>query len=201
MQKVKPIVGCGKGIEIDNSNFVDFKSPIRKFRNGFLPHWEQEGVMQFITIRLKDSLPESKLRELLDFKMKFQSMEEEMESMNERLKSIDYWLNQGNGECLLKYDEIQGLIVNCLNFYDGVLYYLFDYVVMPNHLHFLIIPIESVESIIARIKSYTTVQANKILKRKGKIWQKEYFDRMIRNLGDFETTVEYIKGNPQGLKK
>ena len=201
MQIVKPIVGHGKGIEIDNSNFVDFKSPIRKYRNGFLPHWEQEGVIQFITLRLNDSLPEFKLKELLDFKMKLQSIEDEIERMNERLKSIDYWLDRGNGECLLKYDEIQRLIVNCLNFYDGFLYYLFDYVVMPNHLHFLMIPIECVENIMARIKSYTTVQMNKILKRKGKIWQTEYFDRMMRNLGDFATTAEYIKGNPIGLKK
>ncbi|MFD2256505.1 hypothetical protein ACFSSA_07450 [Luteolibacter algae] len=44
------------------SDFLDPSEEIRK-HGSKLPHWQQDGVMQFVTFRLGDSLPQSKLRE------------------------------------------------------------------------------------------------------------------------------------------
>lgn len=45
-------------------------------------------------------------------------------------------------------------------------------------------------------KSFTASEANKPLKRTGKFWQAEYFDRVVRNERGFNAAVEYIERNP-----
>jgi len=45
-------------------------------------------------------------------------------------------------------------------------------------------------------KSYTAHEANKVLKRSGKFWMDEYYDRYIRNPEHFRNTVAYIENNP-----
>jgi len=46
------------------------------------------------------------------------------------------------------------------------------------------------------IKSFTSSEANKMLNRSGRFWQKEYFDRYIRNARQFMKTIAYIENNP-----
>jgi len=46
------------------------------------------------------------------------------------------------------------------------------------------------------IKSFTSSEANKMLNRKGRFWQKEYFDRYIRNARHYAKAVAYIENNP-----
>lgn len=73
---------------------------------------------------------------------------------------------------------------------------------MPNHIHFLMRPMENfeLEDIMYSIKSYTALKANKLLNRRGKFWQEEYFDRYIRNYEHFEKTINYIEMNPVKAK-
>ncbi len=51
-------------------------------------------------------------------------------------------------------------------------------------------------------KSYTARMANRILGRTGAFWQREYYDRLIRNENEFERAVRYVLENPvrAGLK-
>lgn len=49
-------------------------------------------------------------------------------------------------------------------------------------------------------KSYTTYAINKALKRKGKLWMMEYFDRYIRDNDHFDKVVNYIHNNPVKAK-
>ena len=69
---------------------------------------------------------------------------------------------------------------------------------MPNHVHLLCTPVtgHSLEEIMHSLKSYTANEANKILGREGRFWQKEYFDRYIRNARHFAKVVAYIENNP-----
>jgi REP element-mobilizing transposase RayT len=46
------------------------------------------------------------------------------------------------------------------------------------------------------LKSYTANEANKTLGREGRFWQKEYFDRYIRNARHFASVMAYIENNP-----
>jgi REP element-mobilizing transposase RayT len=69
---------------------------------------------------------------------------------------------------------------------------------MPNHVHFLIKPINNhkISKIVQNFKSFTAHEANKILQRNGKFWQEDYFDRFIRNYEHFQKTIDYIENNP-----
>jgi REP element-mobilizing transposase RayT len=69
---------------------------------------------------------------------------------------------------------------------------------MPNHVHLLCTPAagHDLAGIMHSLKSFTSNEANQLLGRKGRFWQKEYFDRYIRNARHFAKVVAYIENNP-----
>lgn len=78
------------------------------------------------------------------------------------------------------------------------------YVVMPNHVHLLIIPIPSVTKIMRGIKGISARDANRILGRQGQVfWQDESFDHWVRSEEEFWKIKRYIENNPvrAGLAK
>lgn len=72
------------------------------------------------------------------------------------------------------------------------------YVIMPNHVHLLLSmragghgdPPLQVYDIVGRMKSFTTYKYGKIL------WQRSFYDHVIRNENDYRETWEYIENNP-----
>ena len=69
---------------------------------------------------------------------------------------------------------------------------------MPNHVHALIetkagFPLEGV---VHSWKSYTAKQINKILGRRGQVWEEDYFDRYIRDQKHLANEIDYIEQNP-----
>jgi len=55
---------------------------------------------------------------------------------------------------------------------------LYAAVVLNDHVHIIINPFESLPKIMHSIKSFTAHEINKILERKGKVWQNESYDRL-----------------------
>ena len=57
--------------------------------------------------------------------------------------------------------------------------------------------------VIGRLKSYTTKQFNDLNGTIGlKLWQRNFYERIIRNEQEYFRTCEYIKNNPMnGWKK
>jgi type I restriction enzyme R subunit len=45
-------------------------------------------------------------------------------------------------------------------------------------------------------KHYTAAQINRQLSQKGRFWQQDAFDHLIRTEGQFEYLRRYIAGNP-----
>lgn len=113
-------------------------------------------------------------------------------------KKIEKYLDRGYGECFLKEPEVAEMVAESLKFHDGRKYKLSSWVIMPNHIHFLVTPFENVEirEIAHSVKSYTAHEANRRLGRKGQFWQHEPFDRYIRNAIHFSNVVSYIENNP-----
>jgi putative transposase len=74
------------------------------------------------------------------------------------------------------------VIMSALRHFDGSRYELFACVVMDDHVHVLMKPLEKqqVEKIIHSWKSFTAHKFQKDCGRKPPIWQEEYFDRIIR---------------------
>jgi REP element-mobilizing transposase RayT len=161
---------------------------------GYLPHFDGGEICQFITLHLGDSLPQAVW---LKWKAEF---ENERDEKAKRLlyERFDNYLDEGYGECHLRNDRIAAIAQESLLHFDSMRYKLISWVVMPNHIHCLIKPINdwSLSEIMKRFKSYTAHEANKVLGRGGKFWQEDYFDRFIRNHEHFENTVFYIENNP-----
>ena len=113
-------------------------------------------------------------------------------------KMIEKYLDSGCGECLLKQDRIAGMVRDSLLFLDKKKYRLISWVVMPNHVHVLLTPLEDqhLPEIEHSIKSYTAQQANKILGRKRQFWQHETFDRYVRDRRHYAAVIRYIENNP-----
>ncbi len=155
---------------------------------GYLPHFDAGPLPQFVTFRLADSMP----RELLD------KWRAEAKTDAEFRKRIEGYLDSGYGECWLGDPRVGKMVEDALLFHQDSKYRLKAWVVMPNHGHVLLTPLEGVHlpDIMHSIKSYTANEANKILGRSGQFWQIESFDRYIRNLKHFVSTVRYIENNP-----
>ncbi len=155
---------------------------------GYLPHFDGPQQPQFITFRLFDSMPQKLLKKWRN----------EITDDVEFRKKIEAYLDAGHGECWLRNEAVASLVRDSLSFHDGEKYRLISWVLMPNHAHVLLSPFEDIHlpDILHSIKSYTAQEANKLLGRKGQFWQRESFDRYIRNENHFLAVIRYIENNP-----
>jgi REP element-mobilizing transposase RayT len=113
-------------------------------------------------------------------------------------RRVEAYLDQGHGSCYLKDLSIASMVQDALLFHDEVKYRLAAWVVMPNHVHMLCKPRPEygLAQIMHSLKSFTSLEANKMLNRSGRFWQKEYFDRYIRSAKHYAKVSAYIENNP-----
>ena len=181
---------------------------------GRLPHWEYGGSVYFITFRLADSLPRAlleeiraereRLRQLAEKRTRPLTARERKESAELFSVRIDHYLDSGTGACHLAELDVAAMLRDALTHFHEQRYRLFAWCIMPNHVHMLVKPLRSwsLARIMHSIKSYTAKQANRILKRSGVFWQREYYDRIVRDEKEFAAFLAYILENPvkAGLK-
>ena len=151
-----------------------------------LPHFYQIGHPIFVTFRLQGSLPPG--REFPDDSntagKSFVYMDRLLDSNRD---SPRYLQIPGVAECVA--DEIQ----------DGGKsnFELHAWVIMPNHVHILITPQVDVSQLMRKLKGSTARQANLLLGRTGvPFWQRESFDRLVRDSREFYRIESYIVQNP-----
>ena len=144
---------------------------------------------QLVTLRLDDSLPASRRSEweaLLH-----------LENNRERRTKLEAYLDRGFGECHLKQAAIATLAENALRFFDGQRYRLQAWVIMPNHLHVLVdiwqTPLAEIDK---SWKQFIARQANRLLGREGKLWEREYWDTVMEDEEHQCKSVRYIEANP-----
>jgi putative transposase len=95
-----------------------------------------------------------------------------------------------------RHDTWARLMVSTISHYDGKGYELHAYVVMPDHLHLLLTPIESVEKSVQLIKGGFSFRAKRELEWNGEIWQPGFTDHRIRDEEDWNRHLVYIRTNP-----
>ena len=76
-------------------------------------------------------------------------------------------------------------------------------VVTPDHVHLILTPLNDTEGdgyplaqIMNGIKGASAHTVNRMLKRRGHVWQDESFDHVLRSDEDVRKRVEYICANP-----
>ena len=76
-------------------------------------------------------------------------------------------------------------------------FYVYTYCLMPDHFHALLGIGESGKSLSDICGAFKSLSTRAFWKwHKGKLWQRQFFDHIIRNEEDFFETIEYIKLNP-----
>jgi REP-associated tyrosine transposase len=77
-------------------------------------------------------------------------------------------------------------------------YLLHEFVVMPDHLHLMLTPLEdtSLEKALQLIKGGSSFEIHKSRGQKMEIWQKGFHDWTIRDPSDWNSKAEYIALNP-----
>jgi len=69
---------------------------------------------------------------------------------------------------------------------------------MPNHVPVLIEtqPMHPLPEVVHVWKSFTAKVINQAMGRQGMLWQREYFDRYIRDETHLQAVIDYIDNNP-----
>jgi len=131
----------------------------------------------------------------------------ELEQLDKRLQSEFHetfsarWhdeLDKCLGECVLGQPVLARIVADSLKHFDGQRYELTDFVVMPNHVH-LLAAFPDEEQMLKQCdswKHFTAAQVNRHLQRKGRFWQQDGFDHLVRSEEQFEHLKLYIAENP-----
>jgi len=158
-------------------------------QRGYLPHFDVPGVTQMGTFRLHDAMPGS-LRSEWEALL-------HLDDDHEKRRKLEAYLDRGLGECWLRQPAIATLAENALRHFDSQRYRLKAWVIMPNHVHLLV---EIWQMPLARLlhswKGFIAREANKVLKREGSFWEREYWETLIEDEAHEAKAVRYIEGNP-----
>jgi REP element-mobilizing transposase RayT len=115
-----------------------------------------------------------------------------------RLAGSIYFLTWrlATGMAPLSGDERQ-VVAEAIRHFDGDRYALHAFVVMDDHVHVLVSVSAglTLERIVHSWKSFTS---HKLVQegRRAPVWQREYYDRIVRDEAELLEKGEYIVGNP-----
>jgi putative transposase len=185
------------------------ENPSRNHSRGYLPHVVKSGALYFVTFRLADSLPQAVLRE---FENEINSLKPKTKPRaapnqplppfdrdREKRKRIEAYLDRGAGASWLSDKHIARVACEALLFFNGQRYELDEWVIMPNHIHALVRPINgcTLSRVLQTWKWRIASEANKSLGKTGeRFWQPESFDRVIRDDEEKLAVRRYIRRNP-----
>lgn len=196
------------------------------FHRRNLPHFYRTNSTYFITYRLKDSIPISKINELRnrnEFNRDFKTKEEKYHSYEKYFEEYDKLLDNNRKKRYLSNPKVAEVVRKSLHYYDHREYKLICYTIMPNHVHLVFHLLENTQTgmsvlqdkdvtqsfkaernseqeriskIMQSIKGYSSREANIILNRKGSFWQSESYDHIVRDENELEKIIKYVIYNP-----
>jgi len=184
------------------------KIPATVRSRGYLPHWETENAIYFVTFRLADSLPRALVVQLRNQRKAIQAAFDagagtsadlgRVEKLRMILKKAERCLDGGLGECRLRNARVAEIVSEALNRFEGDRYRLVAWCLMPNHVHVVFSPVggHKLEAILHSWKSYSAKAVNTFLARTGQLWQREYFDHLVRHEASLKKIVQYVMDNP-----
>ncbi len=171
-----------------------------------LPHWQQPGATYFLTYRLADSIPKALMERWLTNREAWQNAHPKPWTLEQALEfercfggQIEGYLDALHGACTLRRPETARLVAEVLQHFDGDRYLHHAWVIMPNHVHMLF-TLRADRKLENEVKAWKGVSARRInaqLARAGDFWQRDYFDRIIRDTDHFWRCTHYIHSNPE----
>ena len=199
---------------------LDPHRPISRVRGRRLPHWAQEGSAVFFTFRLADALPAVLLRrwerwrhrlllrhgvdpQAIQWQNRLRDASPEAASRFQRRRSLAMLaaMDRGHGACVLRNPWASKVVLEALLHHNGSKLDVAAAVVMPNHAHGVAAarPGHDLRQTLTQARRYAAGRINTRLGRSGSLWQREGFDRLIRNAEAYERALRYIRDNPKRL--
>lgn len=195
------------------------QAPVQIYRRN-LPHWRQEGCTYFVTFGQANAIPRSRLAQWRDSRATWLRRHgidgllshEEWQTAYQRIperertafrraqrRQLFVELDKCHGTCALRQDTARSVVEEALHFVHGKRCWSRDFVVMPNHVHWLVSPLpgQQLENILGSIKGFTSTRLTKLgLKKPGRFWRRENYDHIVRNARELHAIREYIAKNP-----
>jgi REP element-mobilizing transposase RayT len=100
--------------------------------------------------------------------------------------------------------QVRSIVLGCCLHDDGSKYDLRVAVVMPDHVHLIFTPlvdhearkVYSLAKIMGSIKGASAHKINTALGRRGRVWQPESFDHVLRSSEGLDAKIQYLIKNP-----
>jgi putative transposase len=164
----------------------------------YIPHFNRPNLIQSITFRLEDAVPKTVIdqwKRELEWSNGIPATDPRQIDLRKKIAKYE---DAGYGACWLRNEKIAEIAEQAILFHDSERYRVIAWCIMPNHIHSIIEILKGnrLEDILHSWKSYIAHEANKILRRSGKFWFREYHDRFIRNFDHLQRAVEYVENNP-----
>ena len=101
-------------------------------------------------------------------------------------------------------ESVRQIVLECCVHDNGIKFDLKVAVVMPDHVHMTFTPlvnlgraeIYSLGEIMDSVKGASAHRINEALGRKGKVWQSESFDHVLRSSESLDVKIQYVLENP-----
>ncbi len=99
---------------------------------------------------------------------------------------------------------MRSIVLECCLHDNGVKFDLRVAVVMPDHVHMIFtllvntqaMEVYSLAEVMDAVKGTSAHKINKILGRKGRVWQAESFDHVLRSSESLDAKIQYLLENP-----
>ncbi|GAA5484202.1 REP-associated tyrosine transposase [Haloferula sargassicola] len=163
------------------------------YDRGFLPHRDYFNSLLALTFRLDDSLPRQVIQ-----KWQIELASDPERADDDLHRRIAQYEDAGHGSCLLGEPEHAAIVQATLIAGHPDRYRLLDWCIMPNHVHAMIRLTSgfSLAQILQLWKGGSALQINRLTGRTGRLWGREYFDRLIRDEQHYFRAKRYIRRNP-----
>ena len=168
---------------------------------------DSRGNAYFVTFRLADAIPANDLNKLHVARQQWMAVhskpyDDAEENAYERQfnQKIEDWLNGGYGGCILKRPECLSILVDAMCYFDQDQYMLDHWVIMPNHVHAIVIPQgkAKIENIVHNWKQFTSNEINRVTGFMGyHLWHYETIDRLVRDEQKLSEYRSYIISEAQ----
>jgi REP element-mobilizing transposase RayT len=175
---------------------------IRFWRN-HLPHWQVEAGVYFITIRAAGSLPKAVTARIAELHRSMSAVEPASEDyvqlQRQYFLTLEKYLDAGYGFCPFENPACCHTVKDALMELETVGWSVKHFVIMPNHVHLLVATDQSAEAMSGVWRSWkgrTARWCNLALERRGAFWQRDWFDRWMRDAASIQKTIDYIRNNP-----
>jgi len=187
------------------------------FRHRHLPHWDLPGATYFVTACLQDSVTSEENAGMrahperwLDSCARDDMNRRELARRRyiDAFRAADERWDRAPRARFLERPALARKVQESLYHFAGLRYNVFEYVIMPSHLHwvFSVTPEYEAsflderrtpqEAILQSLKSFTGRGCNELLSRAGQFWQQESYDHWVRGDRELYWICEYVRNNP-----